>query len=747
MPNQRVIIAVGVSTALAVGIGVGVLIGWFSGPDRVPSSYEMARRPPDESVSTSIMNEMNEESVRNTLMELTRDPHVAGTPQNYKLAVDIKQLWSDYGFEATIHTYNVLLSFPSTVQGENNTIEIVAPNGTAVFTCQLYEERLDDISREKSDEILPPFNAYSANGTFTGDLMYVNYARIEDFQELEDLGYSVSGRIAIARYGKIYRGDKAKFAAQYGALGLILYSDPADYAKSTTGPIQTYPDGIFLPGSGTQRGSCLDGNGDPLTQSYPAVESAYRLPVEESTMLPTIPIHPIGYDDAAQLLSKMDGPQVVSEWRGDLELTYRYGPGFNDSYENMTVKMAIYTKNEMANGWDVIGVIPGAVEPDRYIMIGNHRDAWGFGAIDAGSGTTAMLEISRAMGEQLQRGWTPRRSIMFCSWGAEEQGLIGSTEWVEEFAKNLGVRAVAYLNLDVAMDGTYVPSISATPNMETLIYESAQKIPNPDPTPDEGEETLYDTWKARQRPLPEGDPVIGTLGAGSDYAPFLQIAGISAMDFTYTYDDEETPIASYPTYHSVYETFYLVDELYPNAFKYILAAGRLYAEILRRLADDIVLPLNVVSYAKAVDGYWESLRDGTIGDQMRTGGIKFEYMDSAVANFSSAANAFSERVEGLDTNDVLAVRRINDQLMFLERSFIDPMGLTGRPTTKHVVFAPSSKNAYAGEKFASIVDAMFDIDDNPDPKKWDLVEKELSIVTYLVQSAAYSLGEDGRYGS
>ncbi|XP_071509915.1 glutamate carboxypeptidase 2-like [Diadema antillarum] len=734
MSNQRVLISIAASVSLFIGIGFGVLMGWYSGPDRVPNSYDRARKAPDEMVSTALLNEMNEESIREILRQLTRNPHVAGTPQNFELAKDIEADWKAYGFETTMHTYNVLLSFPSTEQGENNTVSL-APNlksPTAVFTSQLYEERLDDISREKSADILPPFNAYSAAGIFTGDLMYVNYARVEDFQELESLGYNLTGRIAIARYGKIFRGDKAKFAAQYGALGLILYSDPADYAKSD-GPIETYPNGIFLPGSGTQRGSCMDGNGDPLTQVYPSVASAYRLPVEESTMLPTIPIHPIGYDDAAQLLSKMEGDEVPRAWRGDLNLTYRYGPGFGDTFKNMTVKMAVYTKNQMADIWNVIGVIRGAIEPDRYVLIGNHRDAWAFGAIDPGSGTAAMLEISRAMSVQMTSGWRPRRSIMFCSWGGEEHGLIGSTEWVEEFAKILGVRAVAYLNLDSAISGTYVPDIGATPNLNTIIYDAAKKIPNPDPTHENGEETLYDT--------------IVTLGSGSDFRPFLQIAGISVIDFVYTYDNVKTPIASYPTYHSVYETFYLVDELYTNAFKYILAAGRLYAEILRRLADDIVLPLDVVGYATAVEGYWASLRDGDIGSEMAAGGISFDYMDSAISNFSSAAEKFNTRLEQyywIQMSDILAVRKINDQLMYLERSFIDPMGLTGRPTTKHVVFAPSSKNAYAGEKFAAIVDAMFDIANNPDPKKWDLVEKELSIVTYLVQSAANLLEPDAR---
>ncbi|XP_041470140.1 N-acetylated-alpha-linked acidic dipeptidase 2-like [Lytechinus variegatus] len=734
MGNERVVLAVAVSAAIAVGIGVGVLIGWYSGPDRVTNTYENARREANEAISSKLINEMNGQNCKDVLWALTRDPHVAGTPQNKKLADDILANWTSYGFEANIYAYNVLLSFPSTVEGEDNVIRVL--NGSdVIFESQLKEAPLDELSREKEDLILPPFNAYSASGVHSGDLVYVNYARLADFEFLQDLNppINLTGKIAIARYGKLYRGDKAKFAAQFGAAGLILYSDPKDYAVEGA---ETYPDGLYLPGTGTQRGSCLDGNGDPLTQSYPAIDSAYRLAIEKSTMLPTIPIHPIGYDDAKILLENMDGVPVGEDWEGGLDLTYRYGPGFRDEYEQMEVEMSIYTENQMAYGWDVIGVIRGSVEPDRYVLIGNHRDAWGFGAIDAGSGTTAMLEISRAMSVLVEEGWRPRRSIMFCSWGAEEQGLIGSTEWVEEFAKNLGIRAVAYLNLDVAMDGTYVPDIASTPNLNRLIYEAMKKIP----APDDDTKTMYDLWKERGATGTDGEPSIGTLGSGSDYAPFLQIAGISAMDFTYTYNSEETPVASYPCYHSVYETFELVDNYYDSQFRYILAAGRLYGEMMRQLADNVILPMDPLDYAKTVAGYWDSLQTGSIGEQMEANGIDFTYMLSAVDNFTSAATDFNTQLESINKDDLLAVRRVNDQLMYLERAFIDPMGLTGRPTTKHVVFAPSSANAYAGEKFASIVDAMYNIQDLPaDQEQWELVKKELSIVTYLVQSAADSL--------
>ncbi|XP_041484605.1 putative N-acetylated-alpha-linked acidic dipeptidase [Lytechinus variegatus] len=436
----------------------------------------------------------------------------------------------------------------------------------------------------------------------------------------------------------------------------------------------------------------------------------------------------------------MGGEEVQSDWAGSLPLEngYRYGPGFADQHSNMSVKISVFTKNVQGYAWNVIGVIPGSIEPDRYVLVGNHRDAWAFGALDPSSGTACMLELSRAVGVLVNNGWKPRRSIMFCSWGAEEQGLIGSHEWVEEFTKTLGIRVVAYINVDVSLYGTWVPDIVATPNLARLIREASKVIPDPDP--EGNRQTVYDTWKARGTLNEDDEPYIGTPGSGSDHGSLLHMLGVSALDALYDFNREEVPIRGYPMYHSVYETFDLVSKYYDPSFKYMLAVGQLIGEVMRQLADTVIIPMDVADYASAVEKYFIQLRDGDIGSRMTQQGLSFEYMESAVNNLTIEAYAFKERLNHLDLNDILAVRTVNDQIMYLDRMFIDPMGLSAeRKYEKHVILAPSSKNSYAGEKFAGIVDAMFEIDTNPDPEKWDYVKMELAQVTYFIQSAAYML--------
>ncbi|XP_072022938.1 glutamate carboxypeptidase 2-like [Amphiura filiformis] len=535
---------------------------------------------------------------------------------------------------------------------------------------------------------------------------------------------------------------QAFYAAEFGAKGIILYSDPADYVIDGE-PV--YPDGIYLPGTGTQRGTLYIGSGDPQTPGYPSTDTAYRHPEANLTTLPTIPVYPIGYDDASVFLKRMAGNEVIDSWKGNISgITYRYGPGFAEPDDKKRVAMKIFTHNEVATAWNVFGILKGKVEPDRYVIFGNHRDAWGFGAIDPSSGTAAMLEVSKAFGlVKSKHGWRPRRTIMFASWGAEEFGLIGSWEWNEEIAKILNERAVAYLNIDQIVDGRYVVNAESTPNLKKSIYAAAKKVKDPAPSGDR--QTVYDTWKARCRDgtNPDGTPVVNTLGSGSDYGPFVQVNGISAMDFRYIADYNTSPQgSSYPTYHSVYDTFYLVDTYYDPGYIYYLAGAQVMAELARDLADSLILPLDASDYAAAVKGYFEQLRDGDIGQRMLQEGLSFAGMGSAVDNFTREAEDFHRRLdEELDLKNVLQVRTYNDQLQKLERAFIDPLGLPDRPLIRHVVLAPSSKDSYASEKFPGIVDAMFDIDNNPDPNKWELVKQQLAVATFIIQSAASTLME------
>ncbi|XP_033635312.1 putative N-acetylated-alpha-linked acidic dipeptidase [Asterias rubens] len=758
MASGKVVFAVSV-VLLVVGLVVGILLGHYvtapaaggnkppsgSSEPTVPKSYQDAVRKPDSSISGRLINGINPDKIRDNLEYLSAKSHVAGSAVSLEQAKWIRDSWLEQGLDkAELTNYNVLLSYPPEKNdSQQNRIELLTSSGGAVeFTTQLREPPLDpDTDTPVGDpDILAPFNAYSGSGEIEGDLVYVNYGRVEDFHKLErELNISVIGKICIARYGKIFRGTKAAFAEKSGCLGLILYSDPLDY---TVAGEPVYPDGIYLPGTGTQRGTLMSGTGDPLTPGYPAIDSAYRTPINE-TNLPNIPVHPIGYNDAAHFLGIMGGEETSADWAGSISnVTYRYGPGFNATNQDKKVAMRIFTENRMANAYNTIGTIRGSVEPDRYVIIGNHRDAWGYGAVDPSSGTACMMEISRIFGSFVKDGWRPRRTIMFASWGAEEYGLIGSNEWVEEYIQKLGGRAVAYLNVDTAVIGTYILGAFGTPNLHKTIYQAAQKIP--DPNPEGTRMTVYDTWKERDffGNTIDGNPTVGDLGSGSDYASFLQLAGISAIDLRYTFDRISTPIpAFYPLYHSVYETFTLVDRYLDPGFKYHKAMSQLMGEIARNLAESILLPMDVGVYAEYVKGYYESLRQGNIGQRLTQEGISLADMQDAVNELSEAANAFVRRVDAADRTDVLQVRMLNDQMHRFERAFVDPQGLPGRPFVRHIVFAPSSRDAYSNDKFPGIVDTMFDIDKNPDPEKWNHVKKQLSVAIFTIKSAASVLLE------
>ncbi|XP_038074787.1 N-acetylated-alpha-linked acidic dipeptidase 2-like [Patiria miniata] len=738
--SNRTIVVIAALVAACVGIGIGVIIGWFSSQAQLPkvgsceTGWSDALKEEDSDAGTLLMNEMQAGNMKEYLRKLTSTPHLAGTPADKSNADYVRDEWIKYGLEPVRqNAYNVLLSYPS--KEDPNYVSVLNSDNTQFFQSQAEEPPLD--VGTLSNDTVRPFNAYAANGTVQGDLVYVNYGRVEDFQLLEgSLNMNVTGKIAVARYGKIFRGDKAKQAEAFGAIGLILYSDPADYAVD--GISSVYPDSWWLPGSGVQRGSLYiqqGVGGDPLTPGYPSLDSAFRED-ESSIDMPSIPVQPIGYDDAKKLLDELEGAEAPEDWRGALQgLTYRLGPTLKDAKK---VKLEVYNRNERRTVYNVIGMVRGSIEPDRYVIVGNHRDAWVFGALDPSSGTAVMMEVARAMGKLHKEGkFRPRRSIVFCSWAAEEYSLIGSTEWVEEFAKTLGGRAVAYLNVDIAIQGNYTFRAKATPNLFNALYQAAKQVPD---VQDPGHlATVYDTWLDRN---PWSDskqlPHVLNIGSGSDYASFLGELGISSVDLRYDYN-HDYKISSYPLYHSMYETFHLVSEVMDPTFNYHLATGRLWGELARSLADSLILPFDCQTYVSHLEESIASLKT-KYTDQMSPQGITFDAIDAALAKLIQAADWLHDYISKMDMKDPFDVRKVNDQLMMMERAFLDPLGLPGRSLQRHVAFAPSSKNSYYGDAFPGIVDLMFDIENAEDSaKQWDLVRKHMSVVAFTLQSVASTL--------
>ncbi|VFV26763.1 glutamate carboxypeptidase 2-like [Lynx pardinus] len=684
--------------ALAAGLLiVGFLFGWF-----IKSSSEPTKIVPQPNVKKAFLDELKAENIKRFLYNFTRMPHLAGTEQNFQLAKQIESQWKEFGLDSVeLAHYDVLLSYPN--KTHPNYISIIDEDGNEIFNTSLFEP--PPPGYENVSDVVPPFNAFSPQGMPEGDLVYVNYGRIEDFFKLErDMKINCSGKIVIARYGKIFRGNKVKNAQLAGAKGVILYSDPADYFAPG---VKSYPDGWNLPGGGVQRGNILNlnGAGDPLTPGYPANEYAYRRGITEAVGLPSIPVHPVGYYDAQKFLEKMGGSAPPdSSWKGSLQVPYNVGPGFIGNFSTQKVKMHIHSNNKVTRIYNVIGTLRGAVEPDRYVILGGHRDSWVFGGIDPQSGAAVVHEIVRSFGTLKKEGWRPRRTILFASWDAEEFGLLGSTEWAEENSRLLQERGVAYINADSSIEGNYTLRVDCSPLMYSLVYSLTKELQSPD----EGFEgkSLYESWNEKS-PSPEfsGMPRISKLGSGNDFEVFFQRLGIASGRARYT--------------------------------KNWVRGGMVF-----ELADSTVLPFDCRDYATVLRKYADKIYNISMKhpQEMKMYSVSFDSLFSAVKNFTEIASKFSERLQGLDKNNPILLRIMNDQLMFLERAFIDPLGLPDRPFYRHVIYAPSSHNKYAGESFPGIYDALFDIENKDDPSKaWGEVKRQIAIAAFTVRAAAGTL--------
>ncbi|XP_069825765.1 N-acetylated-alpha-linked acidic dipeptidase 2-like [Dendropsophus ebraccatus] len=725
-----------IAMSLAVVFLLGMLVGWLIRPSHLLDDVKYKTR----NLKNELLSELKAENIRKYLRDFTESPHLSGTEQNLLLAKKIQDQWKDFGLDKVelVH-YDVLLSYPN--ETSPNYISIIDERGTEIFNTSLSEPPPEGY--ENFTNIVPPYNAFSAKGEPEGNLVYVNYARTEDFFFLErNLSINCTGKIVIARYGKIFRGNKVKNAILAGAKGIILYSDPADYCAPGVKP---YPDGWNLPGGAAQRGNVLNlnGAGDPLTPGYPAKDFMYRYKADEGVGLPSIPVHPIGYHDAEQILRFMGGPASPASWKGNLNVSYNIGPGFSGDSSTRQVRMHVYTNNEVTRIYDVIGTIRGAVEPDRYIILGGHRDSWVFGGIDPTTGAAVLQEVARSFGAKLRQGWRPRRTIIFASWDAEEFGLLGSTEWAEENAKILQERGVAYINSDSSIEGNYTLRIDCTPLMYGLVYNVTKQIASPD----EGFEgrSLYESWLQKDpSPQNKDQPRINKLGSGSDFEAFFQRLGIAAGRARYTKNQKTDKYSNYPVYHTVYETFELVERFYDPSFKKQLSVAQVRASLVYELADSTIIPFNALDYGTELKNYADSLSSLAKKhiEQMETYNVTFDYLYDAIKNFIQFATRLHQRIRGVDLDNPLAVRILNDQLMFAERAFTDPLGLPGRPFYRHVIFAPSSHNKYAGESFPGIYDALFDIESKEDQRAaWDEVKRQIAIATFTVQAAAETLKE------
>ncbi len=625
------------------------------------------------------------------LRQLTSQPHMAGTEASHSVAEWLLAQYKSFGFDAAIESYSVWLPIP-----EERVLELVEPEKQALATPeQPYEWDKDTFD----SRAVPAFNAYSASGDVTSQVVYANYGMVEDYRRLADLGINVEGKIVIVRYGEGYRGVKAELAQDHKAAGVLIYSDPADDGYYAGDP---YPRGPWRPMSGIQRGSILFTSiypGDPLTPGVAATPDANRLSPADARDLPRIPVLPINAQDAAVILSRLGGMVVPHGWQGTLPFTYHLGPG------QAVVHLKLKMDYQQRNIYDVIARLHGT-DDNSWVIFGNHHDAWVYGAVDPGSGTASMLEAARALGQLADTGWKPRRTIIFAEWDSEEFGLIGSTEWVEAHEKELQQKALTYVNTDVGVAGPNFGA-AALPSLKAFVREVTQSVNDP-----ASGRSVFDVWKervakeaehpngvARNDPKPTADePVpIGSLGAGSDFSPFLDHAGIPAMDMGFG--------GPYGVYHSLYDDFYWMKHFGDPSFVYHAAMGRIIGTMALRLSDADVLPFDYSAYAqelsRLVDGLQTHAREANMTVDLKP------VADASVQLTASAGRA-QQAIQQLEASgtDATQTAQLNRALAGVEQAFLAANGLAGRPWYRHQIYAPGMYTGYASVTFPGVTEAI-----------------------------------------
>ena len=676
---------------------------------------------------------------RSQLYNITREPHISGTEGDLRVAQIVKAKFEEYGLpKVEWSMYDVLLTYPI-----DASVRMLSASGETLYDANLYEDAFEEEDPDTAHpNITPLYAGYSANGNVTAPLVYVNYGRTADFNYLKSRGVSVQGNIALIRYGGVNRADKVLNAQMNGAIGVIVYSDPEDYGSTTTtwnGFEGVYPDGPSLPGSGGQRGTYGFVPGDPLTPGWPSPKPGMRaeqVPIDDPrTKLPVIPVQPIGYDAAQPLLCNLTGPSdLPDDWIGGFASScYRLGSapsGDDDAAEaddsEVLVNLFVNNNRTVTTIYNIIGTIEGEEEPDRYVLFGNHRDAWVFGAVDPNSGTSVMLEMINGYGKLLERGWRPRRSIVFASWDAEEQGLRGSTEWAEDNQATLISRAVSYFNLDSAASSTRF-SVSAVPSLDNLVYASAKQCD--DPLAEHSD--LLTAWvaqvfrgdaRALRAAVDSGRSIdelldIGLVsalppavsrpgGEGTDYAAYLHHLGIPIANAGFGGDENRTT-TSYPVYHSVYDDFRWVDLFGDPGFEHHRVMAQFYGTMVLRMADDAILPFDYRDYAREISKELVIL-NATLSES----GFPLDITPMVGATRKLSAAADDIEWEKVTATSFADRRRINDRLMLAERGFLMEEGFDAsfeppwRQWVRHAVYGPTIDDQYSTTIFPDLRDAI-----------------------------------------
>jgi N-acetylated-alpha-linked acidic dipeptidase len=651
------------------------------------------------------------------LKVLTAAPHIAASKEDHDTALYVASKFKAAGLQTEIIPYKVWLNLPKQIS-----VTATDANGKTLMSGPT-REHVDGDPYQDDPRVVTAFNGSSPSGDITAEVVYANYGRPEDFKKLDDLGISVKGKIVLVRYGQNFRGVKVYIAQQRGAAGVIIYSDPADdgYYRG-----DTYPNGPWRPETGIQRGAVqylFKYSGDASTPGIaakPDLPESQRINPVTAPNMPQIPATPLSYHDAAPILKALSGPAVPQGWQGALPFTYHIGPG--------GVKVHMVLKQDFAYRtiWDVIGKIKGTEWPEEWVIAGNHRDAWVYGAVDPNSGTAAMLEAVHGIGQLLKSGWKPKRTLIFASWDAEEEGLIGSTEWAEENAAALQ-HAVAYFNTDVGVSGPNFDA-AAVPSLKQFIREIAKEVPSPHGG------TVYDQWRkseaeeASRRRLMNENPIhpaaretevrVGDLGSGSDYTPFIQHLGVPSTDI-----GSQGP---YGVYHSVFDNYnWFVKNADPD-FAFEQQQARIFGLEALHMADADVLPYDYITYGKELTEYLSAARKKA--EDEKVSGLDFSPALAAAQKFISAAEAVYQKQRSIPSDP----QPLNAQLRQVESDLLSPAGLPNRPWFKHTIYAPGEYTGYAAVVIPGVNEAI-------DAKDSARASAQLTILTEAINRAANTL--------
>ena len=679
---------------------------------------------------------LNRANLQQWLKRLSAKPHHVGSPGSKDVADFIASQFKSWGYETAIETFYPLFPTPKT-----RLLEMIAP---LKYTAKLAEPAVEgDETSAKAEGGLPVYNAYSIDGDVTGQLVYVNYGVPADYDTLASMGIDVKGKIVIARYGGSWRGIKPKVAAEHGAIGCIIYSDPKDegYWRG-----DVYPKGGWRNRDSAQRGSVMDMTvypGDPLTPGVGATKDVPRGPFKEAKTLTKIPVLPIGYGDAEPLLKALGGRVVPAEWRGALPITYHTGPGA------AAVHLKLEFNWDLAPAHNVIAKMKGSERPDEWIVRGNHHDGWVFGASDPLTAMVSTMEEARVIGELAKSGWRPKRTLIFCAWDGEEPALLGSTEWAEFHAAELKEHAMVYINSDST--GRGFVNIEGSHSLESFATQVARDITDP-----QTKVTVLERAKAKRTVAgdkTEGDLPIGALGSGSDYTVFLDHLGIASLNIGFGGENESSG-----SYHSNYDSYDHVVKFEDPDFQYMLATAQLGGRMMLRFANADVAPwrfnnfsTTAARYASEVKKLAADMRSQTdqSNELIRSGALtlnadprhtyvlpevkspvphlNFSPLDNAIAKLQASVKSYSAlNLNGLNESTAKALDAV---LMKTERALINNAGLPRRPWFKHTIYAPGFYTGYGVKTLPGVREAI-------EERNWKEAEEQIVRVAQALEACA-----------